>query len=126
MILELNFYDLNEDKLMGNIRSVKCSCGFQKAITIGAFKAEHLLKSKFPFYCSDCGLVEVNVKNNPLLCPVCKSSQIQAYGKPPISLTQESCATVQCGEYATPVEGNLCPKCNKMTLVFEPVIFYFD
>ncbi len=82
--------------------------------------------SRFPHYCQDCGLVDVNVQAKPIACPSCQSTAVIAYGQEPISLPSDERAGVDWGGYCAPRTGNLCPKCKQMTLEFESPSIMFD
>lgn len=111
---------------MGNIRKASCECGYARNITIGGSRQDYLSDSRFPFYCKKCGLVEVNVRNQKLLCSQCQSSEITQYGKHPVSVKKDAYPSVQCNNFAAHKTDNLCPKCHKMTLVFESPHTFFD
>lgn len=111
---------------MGNICKTTCLCGFNKTITIGGGRHDHLIDSRFPFYCKKCGLVEVNIRSQGLMCPQCKSADISEYGKSPISIQKDGHPAVQWANYSAHKTDNLCPKCNKMTLVFQSPHIFFD
>jgi len=101
---------------MGQIQSAKCQCGYSTTISTGGSRREFKHKCYFPFYCAKCGLVDVNIRLNPITCPDCKSVDVKEYGKHPISTESKEFAYVQCFNYGAPKKGNLCPKCKEMTL----------
>ena len=111
---------------MGDVRNAHCDCGFQSAVRVGGGRATFREKSSFPFYCKNCGLVDVNVARPERSCPTCNSVEIVQYGKPPVSLTHPEIGGVQWGEYCAPLMGNLCPKCSKFTMVFTAPNLLFD
>ncbi len=81
--------------------------------------------SYFPHYCENCGLVEVNIAKSEAKgivppCPKCGNNDLHEYG------TATACVPVvnnqvalDWGTYHAMEKGNLCPKCKKMTLVFD-------
>jgi RNA polymerase subunit RPABC4/transcription elongation factor Spt4 len=114
------------DQHMGRIQAAKCRCGYRTSVTTGGSMREFRQRSYFPFYCKDCGIVDVNIQEKDLVCPSCKSSDIKEYGKPPISIESTEFPYVQCFNYGAPQEGNLCPKCKEMTLEFQSSDLLFD
>jgi hypothetical protein len=76
--------------VMGSIHGTRCKCGRESSVTIGGGMRDFKQDSRFPFYCKNCGLVSVNVQDKNLICPSCESSEIHEYGKPPISIRDES------------------------------------
>jgi hypothetical protein len=80
----------------------------------------YLESSPFPFYCKDCGLVEANTALRSPVCPKCKTTDILQYGRPPISLVPKvKRAVIQNFDFKAFAEGNLCPQCKDMTMVFS-------
>ena len=105
---------------MGSIHKAHCPCGYEKTIYVGGVRRTFLENSKYPHYCTDCGLVEVNVCKTPLQCPSCGSSGILPYGHKKISKYKKKDALVlQLWDNSAQMDGNLCPKCNQFTLKFE-------
>ncbi len=111
---------------MGNISKATCLCGYSKTVTVGGNRQDYLTDSRFPFYCEKCGLVEVNIRNQNLNCPKCSSFEIKQYGKHPVSIEKDSYPSIQCNNYGAHKADNLCPKCHKMTLVFQSPHIFFD
>lgn len=124
---------------MGSIHKAGCECGYSKEVTVGSTKAAFWTRSYFPFYCKNCGLVEVNVAVVPdevtaVTCPQCNAAPAVQYGVPPVSLHDmrpKSCEVDQ-GHVAPRKQvalqrwrreasegGHLCPACLKMTLKFS-------
>lgn len=56
-------------KHMGSSVRASCTCGFSAAYTVGGAMRSHLTHSYFPYRCSPCGIVSVNVAADELLCP---------------------------------------------------------
>jgi hypothetical protein len=115
-----------------------CKCGFTKILTVGGMMGSFREDSRFPFYCQHCGLVEANIAkfigNNHAetssinqneipsapTCPHCGNAHIDQYGKPPASFASKKQArTLQAWRFDANKEGNLCPVCKEMTLVFH-------
>ena len=113
---------------MGSIHGTRCKCGRESSVTIGGGMRDFREDSRFPFYCKDCGLVSVNVQDKNLICPTCESSDIHEYGKPPISIRDESdeYVAIQCGNFKAYRHGNLCPSCKEHTMRFGPTQIMFD
>ena len=114
---------------MGSRHSASCPCGYLNNVNIGGSRATFMTDSEFPFYCEKDGLVSVNFRNVPFACPWCKSSEIKQYGLPPVSLAPTNgkrWPDLQVSSLEAYFEGNLCPKCKEMTLVFSGVDMLFD
>jgi hypothetical protein len=122
-----------------------CKCGFKKMIYVGGLMSGYHEDSRFPFYCQHCGLVEANIAEfigkkvaepssikqgevqNAPTCPHCGSAHIDQYGKPPASIqSTKQTPTLQAWEFRANKEGNLCPACKEMTLVFHHASILFD
>jgi hypothetical protein len=106
---------------MGSIIQAQCGCGFNDVATVGAGRSNYMVESKFPFYCKTCGLVSVNISKKDLICPTCQSSEVQPYGKKPISLTKKKGNDyLQWGSrYTAAPSGHLCPACKRKTMHFQ-------
>ena len=111
---------------MGNIRDARCACGFWSSVKIGGGMVDHRENATFPFHCKTCGLVSINVAKEQRICPTCQSTENTQYGKPPVSLTSPKNGSVQWGKYCAPTVGNLCPRCQKHTMVFGGPSIMFD
>jgi hypothetical protein len=112
---------------MGSIHEASCECGFRADITVGGGMSDFTTNSPFPFYCRRCGLISANTANPPIVCPTCSSIDIHQYGKPPISLVDPKAhAVLQDFAFEAYANGNLCPACKKMTLVFDVASVMFD
>lgn len=61
---------------MGTSIRAKCTCGFSAAFTIGGGMRSHLSQAYFPYRCSPCGLVSVNIAADELVCPRNKAHKI--------------------------------------------------
>ena len=130
---------------MSSDHEATCKCGFEKTINVGGLMSGFEKDSRFPFYCKHCGLVEANIaefigntmaepssdkqveiQNTPS-CPHCGSTHIDQYGKLPASLTlKKQTKTLQAWGFRANREGNLCPACKEMTLVFHHASIHFD
>lgn len=74
---------------MGSVHTAYCECGFKADVTVGG--GRYSSKAVFPFYCSSCGLVEVNTAPltrdcSEVTCPQCNAAVAVQYGAPPVSL----------------------------------------
>ena len=113
---------------LGNtaLLNAECECGFKQTILSGNISEQASLA---PYYCERCGLVDLNIRETPRKCPWCKSTKVNGYGSPYISLPQggEKVYPVLSivypafwrNEYKVYKEGNLCPKCKNMVLVIS-------
>lgn len=130
---------------MASIHLAKCKCGFNKKITVGGVMSGFYEHSRFPFYCQHCGLVEANIaqligksttgpssdkqcedRKMPT-CPNCGNQHIDQYGRPPASVpTNNQDKTLQAWGFHANREGNLCPACKEMTLVFHSASILLD
>ena len=130
---------------MGAEHKATCKCGFEKTIHVGGMMSGIQEDSRFPFYCQRCGLVEANIAKfrgksiaEPLsikqdeaqstpTCPHCGNAHIDQYGKPPASVpTKKQTKTLQAWGFHANGEGNLCPACKNMTLVFHHAGILYD
>ena len=104
---------------MGSIRQVACPCGFKTTVKIGGGMRDFRDNSIFPFYCEECGFVEVNITKDQLHCPKCNSTEVKQYGIPPISdLPEIKWGSVHWGNYKAELKGHLCPVCKHKTMEF--------
>lgn len=113
---------------MGSIHDTRCECGHATSVTIGAGMRDFQTNSKFPFYCEECGLVDVNVSAEKAQCPKCHSEAVLQYGKPPISIPVEGDdhPRLSWDRYKAYWHGNLCPNCKQHTMRFGPSRMMFD
>jgi hypothetical protein len=112
---------------MGSQHKAHCPCGYENTVYVGGVRRTFLEKSKYPHYCNNCGLVEVNVCKTPLECPSCKSSSILPYGHKKISkYKKKETLVLQLWENSAQMDGNLCPRCKEYTLKFEHPEIVFD
>jgi hypothetical protein len=112
---------------MGSQHKAHCPCGYENTVYVGGVRRTFLEKSKYPHYCTNCGLVEVNVCKTPLECPSCKSSSILPYGHKKISkYKKKETLVLQLWENSAQMDGNLCPRCKEYTLKFEHPEILFD
>lgn len=104
---------------MGSHHQAICPCGFQESVSVGGNQATYTKISYFPFFCKEHGLISVNYRG-PIECTYCGSSDIQQYGKEPVSIkTDEKWPTLQSFDYKAYSGGNLCPKCKQYTMEFK-------
>ena len=103
---------------MANFYKASCKCGYERSVRTGGTRETFQTESYFPFYCKQCGLINVNFMQPHELCPTCKSADIKPYGGPTTSLDNEF-NTVTSYKYKAPNKGNLCPQCGEFTLNFE-------
>jgi predicted RNA-binding Zn-ribbon protein involved in translation (DUF1610 family) len=121
---------------MGQICLAQCSCGFHEEVTVGGGMSDFEKRSYFPHYCSQCGLVTVNVRNQNIKCPKCGGNVI-AYGDKlmmqgsrwwqfrVLRLKRSSLySEIQWGKYRIPASGNLCPQCQQFTMVFHVSVMF--
>jgi hypothetical protein len=123
---------------MSSTHHATCKCGFSKTLNVGGLMSSYHEDSRFPFYCQHCGLVEANIAEfigksmadasssnkteiqNAPTCPHCGNTHIDQYGKPPASIpSKNQTRTLQAWGFEANKEGNLCPACKEMTLVFH-------
>jgi hypothetical protein len=110
---------------MGSIHKVSCKCGFEEDVTIGGGMKIFNQYSLFPHYCKNCGLVQVNIAENPgyqPACPKCMNPNIPEYGSHELQDpgTTDSDGANQSvrlwGDYGMQGKGNLCPVCKDFSL----------
>ena len=124
---------------MGSVHHAECSCGYSRDVTVGGGRHTFREKSLFPFYCKNCGLVEVNIAVLPdkvfeAPCPTCDAAATVQYGVPPVSKhdmrpkpkkfwqRQEPIreqAVLQWRQREASESGHICPACQEMTLKFS-------
>ena len=104
---------------MGQLIVAKCSCGFSQQAPVGGGMATYKEKASFPFYCSNCGLVDVNVVKNEAICPTCKSTDVIQYGDQKISIPTEFNKVLEWGSHHCGSRGHLCPKCKNQSMVLD-------
>lgn len=54
---------------MGSQVCASCPCGYKEIFTVGGSMSSYRTHSYFPFFCTECGLVSVNVAQDELRCP---------------------------------------------------------
>ena len=113
---------------MTSIHSVHCKCGFSNSVRVGGTRESFLKECFFPHYCKKCGIVDVNIANKKIFCPICKSTKVIAYGEKSISnyTEQEIIPAVQSFKYRAFKDGNFCPKCEELTLALMHADMIFD
>jgi hypothetical protein len=127
---------------MGSVYHAYCDCGFKEDVTVGGSRNTFLDQSSFPFFCGQCGLVNVNVAKLPrrqvaTLCPVCQSPGCTQYGIPPVSLhdlrpvswwkqffklsksATPATSVIQWGNREASEDGHRCPGCREVRLRFS-------
>ena len=103
---------------MANLYTASCKCGFEGSVRTGGARKTFQTECYFPFYCKQCGLINVNEMEPHDHCPRCKSGEIKPYGDATTSLDSRF-KMVTSYHYSAPTEGNLCPQCGEFTLNFE-------
>ena len=135
---------LRSEKMASEHKAI-CKCGFSKTINVGGMMGGFRDDSRFPFYCQHCGLVEANIakfigksmadpssikqsaSQSVPVCPQCGSLHIDQYGRPPASISsKKQTPTLQAWGFHANREGNLCPACKEMTLVFHHSHMHYD
>jgi hypothetical protein len=114
---------------MGSLHKASCSCGFETSVVVGGNRETYMEESTFPFYCEEDGLISINFREKPYTCSFCNSIDIKQYGQPPVSLpptVEFPWPAIQAWDFQAYREGNLCPKCKKMTLIFGGAEILFD
>lgn len=61
---------------MGSSVRASCSCGFSAVYMVGGAMRSHLTLSYFPYRCSPCGIVSVNIAADELVCPRNKAHKL--------------------------------------------------
>ena len=122
---------------MGSIHKYSCRCGFEQEVTFGGVRADQH-SSLFPYYCENCGLVEVNTAVNPEYepsCPKCMYPDIHAYvtsyqdvtGNLTVCSTDDGDRVAYTWDiYCMKVPGNLCPVCKDFTLMKSGPLILFE
>jgi len=116
---------------MGNKLRGRCECGFDTGeIFAGAGFISHTDVCNAPAVCLDCGefLVRDYLKRDASLCPGCHE-KLTFYDDPSLYTLPPGVEGNGClfawklansdGHFRLPRASFLCPKCRKMTLVFE-------
>ncbi len=103
---------------MADLLEMTCACGYGRPVRTGGFMLTWKEEAYWPFYCSSCGIVDVNIQAS-LACPDCKSQAVSPYGRAPVSLHQDcDHAYVQAWDYRACRGGHLCPVCGQHDLKF--------
>ena len=109
--------------VMGSVHTAYCKCSFDQEVTVGGTMTGFGKSSSFPHYCAACGLVEVNIatrKGQKRACPTCKSTDVKAYGSAELSTSiKDNYQSLVWGDNVAMEFGNFCPRCEKMSLVFD-------
>lgn len=111
---------------MGSFHKAECGCGYTKHMQVGGARASYKTESYFPYCCDACGLVDVNVASQKLICPYCHDEAIKEYGKAPMSLANDNRPVIQNFLREAKSGGNFCPKCKNFTLSFSNATSFFD
>lgn len=61
---------------MGSSVKALCPCGFSATYRVGGAMLSHRTHSYFPYRCSPCGIVSVNIAADELVCPNRKAHKI--------------------------------------------------
>lgn len=104
---------------MGQLVKASCHCGFIKDVSVGGRMMTYKENATFPFYCHDCGLVDVNIARRDHVCPKCNSPDVTQYGDPRISTPTEHNKVLEWGTYHCGSRGHLCPQCKNKTMTFN-------
>jgi len=115
---------------MASDHMASCPCGYRTEVTIGGWMLNFTTFGLFPYYCKECGLVEVNVKAEKIVCPKCNSADIDQYGLENASdlhLEQsDPFPRIQNFNHEAFQDGHKCPQCKNFTLSFGPAIRFID
>lgn len=61
---------------MGSSVIALCQCGFSATYTVGGAMRSHLTHSYFPYRCSPCGIISVNIAVDEIVCPRNKAHKL--------------------------------------------------
>lgn len=113
---------------MSSVHTVKCECGFLSFVRAGGTRENFRKECYFPHYCNKCGIVDVNTAQTEIVCPECKSSDVQAYGTSGLSnyKDKEIIPAIQSFNYFAYRFNNYCPVCKQFKMEFEPPSILFD
>lgn len=98
---------------MGAKYRASCECGYFTEVNAAGDMSCQAEASRFPFYCANCGLVEVDTGLSAPVCPNCGRADIAQYGQPPVPVGHSH----KYPESQEPMRG-MCPACNQ-ALVFR-------
>lgn len=126
---------------MGSQYEAYCGCGFTTEVTVGGSRSGFTKNSGFPFSCTKCGVVDVNVAKleddvYQVICPQCGTGGCTQYGVPPVSVhdlrpqswlrrmvgkksKENEPEHISWGNRQASQKGHRCPSCNEMTLEFS-------
>lgn len=110
---------------MGSSHMAHCKCGFEEEITVGGGRHNFHKVSLFPHYCANCGLVQANIAKTEAKgivppCPKCGNNDLHEYGTKTVCVpVAGNAVAIDWGTYHAMEQGNLCPACRQMTLVFD-------
>jgi RNA polymerase subunit RPABC4/transcription elongation factor Spt4 len=104
---------------MGQLVKAICNCGFIKDAPVGGGISTYKESATFPFYCRDCGLVNVNIAKGEKICPECESIDVTQYGDSKISIPTDHNKVLEWGSYHSGSRGHLCPNCKSQKMVFN-------
>jgi hypothetical protein len=65
---------------MGSQVRADCPCGYERTFTIGGSMSSYRTHSYFPYRCGVCGIVSVNIAQDPVQCPKNKTHPISRIG----------------------------------------------
>jgi predicted Zn-ribbon and HTH transcriptional regulator len=107
-----------------------CTCGFNQQVRVGGTRASFQTHSYFPYLCEKCGVVDVNVAAPNLVCPKCKSDQIDQYGQGKVSDPSLNKSNpyprLQDFDRKALQDGHKCPKCGTFNLSFSAARMHYD
>ena len=118
---------------MGSKVSVACKCGLDTSILIGGGRDNHMTTCYFPCLCEQCHtVVEVNILDEPIRCPQCKTTEVISYEDPELlGRPGENTVVVdnplgvvwlKPGRRLELTNGDYkCPQCGQMTLRFRMI-----
>lgn len=65
---------------MGSQVRASCPCGYDKVFTVGGSMSSYRTHSYFPYRCRSCGIVSVNIAEDPVRCSKNASHHIERIG----------------------------------------------
>jgi len=120
---------------MGSQVIAQCKCGLDTEILIGGGMLNYTTTCYFPCLCTDCrSVVQVNLYDEPIQCPNCKSVHVIPYDDPELSDCKPDSRVIESwgvekelGRDLVLKDGNYrCAKCGEMSLHFESTLMNWD
>jgi len=113
---------------MGSKHQASCECGYSKEIVVGGSRSSFTTHSYFPYYCKNCGVVDVNVEAPIIQCSTCETLEIEQYGQAKASNlpSNQKNPVLQYFSRTAFANGNLCPQCLKYTMKFSDASVIFS